>query len=722
MATTWPADCKTPCGGWVVVTVWMLAWMLIAPLPIDAQDASSDRLARFTRAPTRVVWVQDTSRGAQDVQAQGTELVLMGYDSLDGRGERKLLPDPANYARPLLSPDGRRIIYTDRPRGRVMVLDWGSNRPQVLTRGAALCTWRDPSEKTEWVVVGQRLGRAGSYFYRNLTRVRLDEPSVSRPVWSRTRVSPDNFQLSRDGDFAAGVFPWPNGGLARLAPPSLTHLGKGCWASLAPDNSRLAWVFDGPHRHLRLSTPADGPKWKVAVDQIVGSGSIKTRAATAGRGAEMFHPRWSNHVRYLVLTGPYNRKGPINVISGGGPQVEVYLARFSEDFRQIEAAARVSQNTRPDFFPDAWIGSGSTSRVPANVMSPARPTASGQQAWPPKTANLLWAFHDTRKPLTIPAGDTPGGTTCRIKPAGRVRPGRFFELRLSRGTAATEPGDTGLVEHWNTRQTLSVSMMLTLTATRSNRPGTLLAIEPASITRSSDTPKRLALIVNHRPAEDDFQLVLVTGPDPATGSAVLATLKPDTATHLVITLGKLGVSVRKDGRPAQEHPLPLGRLKLPPRSRLWLGNDSSTRQPVEGRISLVTVSGSIVSDNQAVSLWNAASVILKKRKPGRRAVVRARCVETSPAPTPTQIAPYRRALVYHHYRIDRVESGRLPHREILVGHWAILDGKAQPGRRRTIGRPVRLVVEPLEDHAQLDSERQVMEIEHVELPQYVDVE
>ena len=720
MATTRLADCKTPIGRWVTA----VSWLLVTPLPIYAQDTSPDRLARFTRAPTRIVWVQDTSRGAHDVQAQGTELLLMGYDSLDGRGERKLLAETANYARPLLSPDGRRIIYTDRPRGRVMVLDWGSQRPQVLTRGAALCTWRDPSKKTEWVVVGQRLGRAGSYFYRNLSKVRLDDPSVSRPVWSRTRVSPDNFQLSRDGEFAAGVFPWPNGGLARLAPPSLTHLGKGCWASLAPDNSRLAWVFDGPHRHLRLSTPEGGPKWKVAVDQVVGSnsGPTRIRSAPTGRGAEMFHPRWSNHVRYLVLTGPYNRKGPINVISGGGPQVEIYLARFSKDFRQIEAAARVSQNTRPDFFPDAWIGSGSTSRVPANVLSTVRPTASGQPSWPPETENLLWAFRDTRKPLTIPARDTTEGTTCRVKSSGRVRPGRFFELRLSRGTAATEPGDTGLVEHWNTRQTLSVSMMLTLTATRSNRPGTLLAIEPATIIKPSNTPQRLALVVHHRPAENDFQLTLATGPDPATGSEILATLKPDTATHLVITLGKLGVSVRQDGQPARKHPLTLGHLKLPPRSRLWLGNDSSTHQPVEGRISLVTVSGSIVSNNQAVSLWNAASVILKKRKPGRRAVVRARCVETSPAPTPTQIAPYRRALVYHHYRIDRVESGRLAHREILVGHWAILDGKVQPGRRRTIGRPVRLVVEPLEDHAQLDSERQVMEIEHVELPQYVDVE
>tara|TARA_B100001123_G_scaffold208624_1_gene236135 strand:+ start:71 stop:412 length:342 start_codon:yes stop_codon:yes gene_type:complete len=113
---------------------------------------------------------------------------------------------------------------------------------------------------------------------------------------------------------------------------------------------------------------------------------------------------------------------------------------------------------------------------------------------------------------------------------------------------------------------------------------------------------------------------------------------------------------------------------------------------------------------------------MKQRSPGRRAVVQARCVETSPVPTPSQIAPYRRALVYHHYRIDRVEKGRMAHRDILVGHWAILDGKVQPGRRPTIGRPIRLAIEPLEDHAQLDSERQVMEVERIELPQYIDVQ
>ena len=73
-------------------------------------------------------------------------------------------------------------------------------------------------------------------------------------------------------------------------------------------------------------------------------------------------------------------------------------------------------------------------------------------------------------------------------------------------------------------------------------------------------------------------------------------------------------------------------------------------------------------------------------------------------------------------RIDRVESGRITHPEILVAHWAILDGRLQSPRRPTIGRIVRLVIEPIPDHAQLDSERQVMEVERIDLPLFLDVQ
>ena len=722
MAPTRILSCSSPprrvplpqCAG-----ILLVGWLAGLPCLLS-QAQAQDPLARFTGAPTRVVWVQDTSRAAKDVQAQGTELLLMGYDSEDGRGERELLSKKSNYARPLLSPDGRRVIFTDRTRGLVMLLEWGSDRPQRLARGAALCTWHDPDSKTDWAIIGQRVRKAGSYFYRNLVRVRLDDTSVSKPVWSKTRVSPDNFQLSRNGRFAAGVFPWPNGGLVGLDPPTLTHLGKGCWASLAPDNSRLAWVFDGPHRHLRLSAPDNGPKWKVAVADVAGLARGNIRMVPA-QGAEMFHPRWSNHVGYLVLSGPYSRKGPINAVSGGGPQVEIYLARFADDFRSIKTAARVTKNSKPDFFPDAWIASGPASQVPASALDAPRPTAEGSPPWPPAIPNLLWAFRDTRRPVRLPAAKDRPETTCRLRHKGRTRPGRFFELRLSRGSAEISPLDPGLVAHWNARQTLSISMLLTITPTKSKRPGVLLAIEPPASSNQPTPGNSLTLALNPLATGSGFSLSLATSPD-GKSAVELVGLKPDTPTHLVLTLDRQGVRLRVDRKPTRRIDVPLGQLQLAPGSRLRWGNNASGIRGCDARISHITLSAAALDDAGSQPLLDAITLALKSRRPGKRAVIRARCVETSPVPTPAQIAPYRRALVYHHYRIDRVESGRLTHREILVGHWAILDGKFQPGRRRAIGRSVRLVVEPLEDHPQLDSERQVMEVERIDLPLYVDVE
>ena len=703
-------------------TLALLIGSLTHTLVASAQTNSPDPVGQFTGAPTRIVWVQDNSPGNRDIQAQGTQLQLMGYDSLDGQHERPLLQARSNYARPLLSPNGRQVIFTDRVRGRVMLLDWGSQQPKTLARGAALCTWHDHLAKTDWVVVGQRIGQAGSYFYRNLTRIRLDNPAVSIPLWSKTRISPDNFQLSRNGRFAAGVFPWPNGGLVQLDSPShsLTHLGKGCWASLAPDNSRLAWVFDGPHRHLKLSAPDDGPKWKVAVGHVARLAKTPS-LPTTGPGDEMFHPRWSNHVRFLVLTGPYNRKGPVNAVSGGGPQVEIYLARFHNDFRTIQSAIRISNNSRPDFFPDAWIANGPASQVPDKALVTTQPITKTDVHWPPDVPKLIWAFQDTRRPLQLPANSLRPEITCRARLSGRTRPGRSFQLQLSNGNATISPTDPGLVAHWNKHHTLTISMLLTVTPANSKRPGVLLAIEPPANTAKPDDTRKLQLTLT--PQSDGTRLALSLS---KTTTLNLANLKPETPTHLVITLDPKGVSLRIDGQPARRLTPPftaaLNQLHLPPDSQVTWGNNASKLRPCEALISHITVSANVLNNAQSQPLCDAANRVRKSLRPARRVVVRARCVDTSPVPRPTQIAPYRRALVYHHYRIDQVESGKITHPEILVAHWAILDGKLQSSRRPTIGRIVRLVIEPISDHAQLDSERQVMEVERIDLPLFLDVQ
>ncbi len=80
-------------------------------------------------------------------------------------------------------------------------------------------------------------------------------------------------------------------------------------------------------------------------------------------GYEVYHPRWTNHPRFLTMTGPYTVGTEANKIRGGGPQVEIYLGRFAADFTAVESWVKVTDNRRADFSPDAWID---PSERPAN--------------------------------------------------------------------------------------------------------------------------------------------------------------------------------------------------------------------------------------------------------------------------------------------------------------------------------------------------------------------
>ena len=62
-------------------------------------------LKKFTGGHTRVVWVTDAAN--KDSFAERKNLQLVGYDSRDGKGERIICAERANYYRPLITPDGR---------------------------------------------------------------------------------------------------------------------------------------------------------------------------------------------------------------------------------------------------------------------------------------------------------------------------------------------------------------------------------------------------------------------------------------------------------------------------------------------------------------------------------------------------------------------------------------------------------------------------------------
>ena len=72
-------------------------------------------------------------------------------------------------------------------------------------------------------------------------------------------------------------------------------------------------------------------------------------------GYEVYHPRWSNHPRIIVMTGPYKVGAGPNRIAAGGREVEIYVGRFNPNYTAIETWWRVTFNDRGDFFPDVWI-------------------------------------------------------------------------------------------------------------------------------------------------------------------------------------------------------------------------------------------------------------------------------------------------------------------------------------------------------------------------------
>lgn len=155
-------------------------------------------------------------------------------------------------------------------------------------------------------------------------------------------MHPNSIQFSEDGNFMCGLFPWPNAGLLDVHNGEQISMAKGCWPSIAPDNSYLMWVFDGPHRNLIFHSHTSGKKWAVNVSGAPGID-----------GNEVYHPRWSNHDRFFSMTGPYHQG-----IYGGGGEVSVYVGRFNDAMTKVEEWVQVTDHGLADFFPDLWVKPG----------------------------------------------------------------------------------------------------------------------------------------------------------------------------------------------------------------------------------------------------------------------------------------------------------------------------------------------------------------------------
>ena len=297
-------------------------------------------LGRLSGAGVRAVWTREVGDGTDDDE----RLAIMGFDSRNNEGERSIVSEPSDYAKPLITPSGDRAVFSKLSDDGVYVVDWDGGNERRVASGFGLVVWRDPSNGREWVYVGSEQAGRDPPAYRLITRHLLDDPSTAEQVWDAQPVSGNSFQLSRDARFAGGLFPWPAAGVADLDAGTWRRLGNGCWTALASDDSHLFWFFDGSHRNLTIVDVNRERRWRVTINGAPGVG-----------GFEVYHPKWTNHPRFMVMTGPYTVGPGANKVRAGGRQVEIFLGRFAADFTTVESWVQVTHNDSEEFYPDVWI-------------------------------------------------------------------------------------------------------------------------------------------------------------------------------------------------------------------------------------------------------------------------------------------------------------------------------------------------------------------------------
>lgn len=662
----------------------------------------------------RAVWVEKTAEGG---------MALKGLESGAGGAPRELFraaPEFPGVTRPLLSSDGQTVIFTSgipeseaapaeetepleegQEKRRIWQLPWTGGAPRSLGEGMALDVARDPATGQDSVyaletVPAESRRRAGG---RHVLRFSLERPEAREIVWTETAVGVDGFQVSADGERAAGLFPWPQAGLANLTDRTFTPLAHGSWPALAPDNSYASWVLDGTRRRLRLFAPNLDPGWE-----------LNFAEQTALNGRALMHPRWSNDPRVIVFTAVT----PEAEREGGAATGDVFVARLREDLRRVESLHALTNGAAASF-PDLWVAGGET-RASSLPQRPATVPKEVVKPWPVTTDGLVFAWEN--KTAAPASGVRFSGP---LAPAGFATYGRYFEMDLSAGAFDAPPAAAEtLARECAASNAWSVECLLTERRTDAPVSVRLMALDAA------DGRTAFALY------RVDRKLVLRARLDGAQGSPALVypavlthlSIEEDRPVHLLLTLkgNRLGCYV--DGQLMKEFLLEASGLSAwaaPGNAapRLSFGDLEPYGSPWTGMLERVAFYHRALDSREIEEAWETAKKLMEKRKRPSRIRLKAKLLEAPPAAETLQQPLLLASSVWE---VQQVNTGSLEHRKIAVLHWTRLNGRPVPSGLPAPGEVTELILEPLEEHPELTGGQGIETLPpSSELPLYFDI-
>lgn len=675
----------------------------------DAADPVRDReVEQLTGARTRVVWMRDIDKEAKGFGGTGSHFLLMGYDSRDGRGLRPILPEAGSCYRPLLTPDGARVVYNNLADASVYVVDWEGGMPRKITGGIAAGLWRDPATGQIWVY-GKEKPIGPGHAEAPVVRYLLDDPEKKETVWTKTDttvISPGNLQLAADGAKMATSFPWPACGVAVVPDGAWSNNERGCWPSIAPDHSYLSWTFDGPHRNLYMHDPFGKRDWKINLSSAPGI-----------EGYEVYHPRWSNHARIMTMTGPYNQgKGAIKVFGGGG-QVNVYLGRFKDDFSEIEGWVNLTRSEEfGEFFPDVWVEGGANYQ--SALSRPGAPSPISldlpplSDRWPASDQGLVFLWQNNRLGNRGAEGKLAKNAMAEI--FGEARFGPEQQVWLHNGAARVAGFDQAIAEAMKKSGELTVEFVAT--------SGEALQFGPRRLITFSVNRRDLNFYVGQN--HDEFVFRLRTSETDARGLEVsLTPVEAKRTYHVLVGYANGVVTCHVDGQRVMQSSAIRGDFSnWNDQAKLLFGDEwDALHRQWSGLLEGVAIYDRKIGDEEAARKAALYRKILEARPPRESWEVDLELVRRHEPPPLEQISPYRRALVLNLYKVLGDSPVADKNGEVRVAEWILLDGN-EPAANRPLRNGTRrtMSLERFTDHPQLESERMIGEPFDLEHELYVE--
>ena len=376
-----------------------------------------------------------------------------------------------------------------------------------------------------------------------------------------------------------------------------------------------------------------------------------------------------------------------------------------------EAWVRITNNKVGDFFGDSWIDLKENPQ-PMWIDPETKDKGSAVVEWPVKRDGLVFLWEKNTANNQIADTETKKLDLCTLTPRAHAIWGRYEVMDTAGGAfLADESRNAVLLKACRSSNQISLEMVILPSI---NDQTAVIASfgDNFSIEQKKD---RLELVIRTSATAGKAERYdLAPWKDPRSG------LKPGNPVHVIITYSPGITTIYFNGTRRGISDRTQGDLGVWTPAQLVFGDTRAGGRNWSGTLENVTISNRVIGLTEARERYAAIQPRLEERKPLEPVVVKARLVKTTATPAPASISPYRRCLSVNVYEIEKVESGTLAEKQIMVAHWSILDAQPVPAfSKRVKGQTETLTLVPFASHPELESERMVTDMDD-ELPLFYD--